>query len=378
MTTPRFPLRAALLGAALVLTAGAAAAQLPCGSVVTTDTVMIADLLCTSHDPALTVVGPATLDMDGHRVFGVNAGTGIALDGKGATLKNGAVRDFANGVRLGGGGKHKVQNVAASSNVANGFVIDSGNNRIVDSVARGNLMHGFLVFALVAPGGENLTVVANTITGSSAVNNKLRGFALSGAKGVYADNVATSNFDGGFQVGGTANVLSENVSSMNGGPGFDVTGTDTQLLDNLSAGDAGTAFQMPAQAGKKAKLLRNLAIDAHAGIAGGTDLRDNVVISTNGRGIDVAAPGHKLTGNTVVSAGEIGIFSHGGDSLVTKNRVFFTDEGTGLMIGVSPQVQISGNLALGSPIDVLDLDGTCDDHAWSDNVFTSSAQACVQ
>jgi len=105
----------ALVVGAIASQAGAQA-TVSCGSTIASDTKLESDLTC--QGPGLIVVS-AILDLNGHRVFGSNTGTGIALQGTGATVVNGSIRHFAEGVDM-SGVDPLVRNVTVADNSGHG------------------------------------------------------------------------------------------------------------------------------------------------------------------------------------------------------------------------------------------------------------------
>ena len=75
-----------------------------CGDTITKNTVLTANLPC-KVSPALIVEGPATLDLNGYTFSCTNDeySQGIAIYGKGATIKNGIVSGCTFGINNPGG-----------------------------------------------------------------------------------------------------------------------------------------------------------------------------------------------------------------------------------------------------------------------------------
>lgn len=371
----RLGIRSAVVSALVALASAPASAQVFCGAVITQNAVMLSDMLCPSDDPALTVVGPATLDMNGHRIFGGHSNLGILLDGKGATLKNGAVNEFRVGVRVGGSGGHKVDTVASIENEVHGFQVDSADNRVEHSVASFNRSIGFFVFSFRFPEQEVGFANGNALSDNVATFNGTWGFRLGGNDGSYQRNVASLN-EGGFLVEGGNNLLLRNTSQGNGGNGFEVTGTGHQVYENVSVGDDDIAFLAPDETDPKGKLVGNVAIEGDVGFQGGTTLVDNTTVGNWDGGIAVSTPGATLAGNAAVGIDRIGILVTGGDGEVSQNRTLANE--VGMVIGFSPGMTMSSNVAVGNDLDLVDLNASCTGHAWSKNTFSTATSACIQ
>jgi Right handed beta helix region len=376
MMISRLGIRNAVVSATLALASVPASAQVFCGAVVTQNEVMVTDILCPSDDPAVTVVGPATLDMNGHRIFGGHSNQGVLLDGKGATLKNGAVIEFRVGVHVSGSGGHTVDTVASRDNEAHGFQIDSAGNRVEHSVAYINGGIGFFVFSFRFPESRAGFANGNTLSDDVAVFSGSWGFRLGGNDGSYKRNLASENEGGGFLVEGTHNSLLHNSSHGNRGNGFEVSGTEHQLFENVSVSDYAIAFLLPEKTDKKSQLVSNVAISGDVGFQGGTTLMDNASVSNREGGISVSTAGAKITGNAVVGIDRMAIIATGGGSDVSRNRTLAND--VGMVIGFSPGMTMSSNLAVGNKLDLVDLNAFCTGHAWSKNVFSTASSACIQ
>ncbi|MFS0701623.1 right-handed parallel beta-helix repeat-containing protein [Cellulomonas sp. 179-A 4D5 NHS] len=69
-----------------------------CGGTITQDTVLAADLVCTEGD-GLRLVGPVTLDLDGHTISGPGSGTGVTTDSSvHGVVTGGTIRGWERGV----------------------------------------------------------------------------------------------------------------------------------------------------------------------------------------------------------------------------------------------------------------------------------------
>jgi hypothetical protein len=109
--------------AAVLATAEVAnAVTLSCGDTVGPGATIVVDADlngCTgAGTAALTVVGPVTLDLNGHelRCAAINPADGLHVIGEHARVVNGAVRACGYGVLVEGGGKHTLSGVNANAN----------------------------------------------------------------------------------------------------------------------------------------------------------------------------------------------------------------------------------------------------------------------
>ena len=201
----------------LCVTSTPSAIAVECGDTITTDTVLDADLElpCRSASGrALTVVGPARLDLNGFRVrcfadprFG--SAVGIQLEGRRAEVSNGAVSECGiAGIVLAGSGAHVVRNVLTErSSIGFDVALGSTGNTLID----------------------NITMACRT------------GFSVDGGKSHLVRNL-TAGSDVGFELrsGAERTELIANVAT-GGGDGFSVD-ADTMnvaLLGNASVGEYG-------------------------------------------------------------------------------------------------------------------------------------------
>lgn len=97
---------AVLVSLAVGGSARAAEAEVTCGSTVTTDVTLIADLVCASGDGIVLGTG-VTLDLGGHRLTGGGSGVGVSTSPDsigGNTIRNGTIENWQAGISLQSGG----------------------------------------------------------------------------------------------------------------------------------------------------------------------------------------------------------------------------------------------------------------------------------
>jgi len=191
---------------------------------------------CTTQS-ALTVQGPAILDLAGHVVSCNQSGggvIGINVVGSGAVVRNGRVLKCAEGVSVHGTGGHLIKNVLANDNEL-GFVVASAKNVLTNNGASANGT-GFWV----SSGGNGNGLLLNT-----AVSNIGDGFNLQGVSGnVLRSNTATSNADGFVLVAASGNGLVANEAFANATYGilltneFPTNSSKNAVEANVSLGNA--------------------------------------------------------------------------------------------------------------------------------------------
>ena len=219
----------------------AVAAPVSCGDTITADTTLHTDL--TGCPVAGLVIGAdgITLDLNGHTITGSlsgDAGIDNSAGHDGVTIKNGAVRNFTNGVFLEHATGNRVQRLTLASDKSsddadNGVLItDSDHNRI----ERNSIS-----------GAGNGVFLGNT-TDSTVDRNRVSGVNVGGV-GVYlfhADrnvvkrNALSNLVESGIVVdGGSENVLERNtiVRTQSESGALAIDGNDNLITANRSDHD---------------------------------------------------------------------------------------------------------------------------------------------
>jgi parallel beta-helix repeat protein len=305
-------------------------AEVSCGDVIGPNQVvsLTRDLgPCPAGPAALTVVGPATLDLNGFAVTCVPARsgrpTGIVAVGRRATVRNGSVQGCGTGVEVLGEGAHRIEGVTAAltddGGGGDGFVVESDGNRLLGNAAVQNGGNGFRV------------VVAdrNRLTGNVAFFNDRAGFEVQiGVGNVLQDNRASDNAIMGFHIdagpfspGGGRNTVKRNTSTGNQ-TGFYVDGEDGSRLTGNTAR---------------------------------TNRTDGIFL--------IFADRVKLAGNTSQDNGESGIVvAASDDTVVSRNTALNNDR--------APDTVQS--------FDLLETLTGCGTNRWRGNVFVTSNEPCIR
>ena len=274
------------MGAAIALSLGLSgtAQAVNCGDVIgPNETVVLGqDLLaCDDTAPtALTVIGPAMLDLNGYRVGCEDVDgngavpDGIALVGKKATVWNGQVENCREGVVVAGEGKHRVEEVTTTLNTRNGFHVASDGSRLYRNDADTNELNGFRV------DGDKNDLRDNAATTTLRFN----GFNVSGDKNKLRLNRAIANDAKGYNIGGDKNKLDQNIASHNDSEGFTVSGNKNTLRKNLATENGYHGYQLQ---GDKNKLIDNQALDnGRAGIRVQNGYEKNLIMKNTASGND--------------------------------------------------------------------------------------------
>jgi parallel beta-helix repeat protein len=300
-----------------------AAAQVRCGDVIgPNETVVLQGSVdnCGPGPAAVTVIGPATLDLNGFSVSCLPSGSetadGIVLVGKRVTLRNGTVQLCSTGVRVLGDGSHRIERVTAATSDGredDGFRIESDSNRLIENVALQNGNIGFVIF-------------------------------------------------------GNRNRLTDNRAFFNAGVGFAIFFTSRNTLrGNLASGNSADGFRL--SAGSRNSLVENTAVDNEVGINAsdevGLRLTANVARGNREDGIEfLFGSESRLLQNRVEDNAEHGIVVGGSAQiLVSRNTSLNNDRGD----NENPRFDL---VDIGQP--------NCGTNRWRGNVFVTSSPSCVQ
>jgi parallel beta-helix repeat protein len=353
-----------LLGVLAVATVVSATAARPeasvpwiaaCGSVLSGDEtyVLTEDVLdCDASAPAITVIGPATLRLNGHTVSCAlelddegqevpQEGTiGVRLEGKDAGLVGGGkpaqgngtpanlVTGCAQGVVLNGEGEHEVRGVSVTRSADGAFVIESDENKLVGNVVR------------QAEAWDD----SEPLEGS--------GFLVAGDKNKLQENVAADNDsddEAGFTVEGNENELKDNISKDNVGFGYLVLGHLNILRGNAALKNEQHGFVVGEEA--EGNVLKH-----NKSFENGDEPNDPEE-PTAASGFEIDGSGNELDDNIANRNGIYGIHLTGTahDNVISHNAVADNLEG-----------------------DLIDETLDCNSNEWHKNIFGTRSQGCIR
>lgn len=212
-----------LLAVMLTPAASSEVDVLECGTTITTDTTLQADLVDCPNNGILIGADGVTLDLNGHMIDGDAAefadcgerepcDMGVATNGHdGVTIENGSVREFAVGVYVGRARDARVEDVASSRHAFFGFVmVLAASSEIRDSSGDANPRpdgDGLGVF-----GSHDLRIVGNAFRG----NGQLGIHVEDSRNLLVARNLIAHNHDMGVLLEGDHNRLRRNRCVRNG------------------------------------------------------------------------------------------------------------------------------------------------------------------
>ncbi len=253
---------AAAVGASVPLAAGAQADAISCGTVVTSDVRLTADLLdCPGSGLVIGAPG-ITIDLAGHVVDGTGSGAGIDNEAghDDVSIVRGTVRDFQIGVHLFQTSGGRVERISARSNMLGVIIARSADVQLDTVQATGNVSNGIDVTfseriavrrSIAAGNGlsgivdrftEDSTYARNTVTGNSSP-----GLVLNGSDGVVAlRNLATANDSDGIELTLVEDaVLDRNTAAANSGNGIFVDQAGNSLTRNRAVDNLGVGIAAP-------------------------------------------------------------------------------------------------------------------------------------
>ena len=288
----------ATLIAALLLVLPASARAIECGDVVGPGGKIALDQdlsgCAGAGTPALTVVGPVTLDLAGYQIrcATLDSADGVEVLGSSARISNGSVRACKTyAIKLAGTGGHRVEDVSVRSSTGDGFLIESDKN---------------------------------SLSGVSSTNHTGAGYVVSGATASLRNCVATNDGDQGFRIESDGSKLQNNVAVNNSKEGYLVSGNGNKLSRNRASGNGNEGFELTGN-GNKLKGDSADRNSQHGVTVSGDDNRMDRVdaIDNVGNGFELAAgTGNRIKASTATSNGSDGIEISANNSRVQSNRAY--------------------------------------------------------
>jgi parallel beta-helix repeat protein len=283
----------------LATTSTALAAHVSCGDVITIDTKLDSDLIdCPQFGVSIGAPG-ITLDLNGHTIDGAqfsNSGVNDQAGFDDVTVKNGAIRQFSNGVALQGTTGVLLQDLSLEDNLSFGArLVGSDGNALERVSAHGNGLDGINLEGANANRIEDGEASANgyagvnlwhsdrsTITGVHVEANAQYGILIQDNSNADVDaNTLTGNvISGGFY-----GIVTSFVS-------------DSHIDDNFVSGASFTGIQLTDS--PRIVVRGNTVVESGEGLA---------LMNINVSGPD----GVRITGNTLSATGGIRFYRADGN-----------------------------------------------------------------
>jgi parallel beta-helix repeat protein len=305
----------AVLLAGLALAGPAAAVQ--CGETIgpNVSVTLSGTLVCDDVAHGLTIVGPASVTLDGLLIVcqdidqnGATPSSGLRILGRGVRVQGtadsgGATVFCRTGVEVAGDGRHKIEQVIAADGPGAGFAILSDRN---------------------------------TLKRNEASNNSI-GFSIQGLDNTLRNNTAENHESHGFYSRGDGTRLTGNLSFGSRWYGFSLYRVSRQrLTSNYASGSERTGFRVD--------------------FTEDSAFRKNSAIQNHGLGIDI----------------------QGGQRQVWAGNVVRQNESPGFWVNAG-QIRLTNNEAIGNgTYDILEYAPGCGTNIWRNNVFGTANRSCVQ
>jgi len=288
-------LASTLLAASASLTSVAAAQVFNCGDTIgpKAKVTLTADIeTCTSAtQPALTIIGPATVDMAGFRVRcdpNNPPAAGIQINGKGVKLRTGGVINCGTGagIFVAGEGKHKLEDfavedanndgirivsdkntlkrVSSNDNGGDGIELDGDGNKLEDVVTIGNGGDGF------ETDSDKNQFKRITATGNDATGMNFDGGMLNKVK----EGVFIGNDGDGINVATAGNKIEKSVVATNTGDGVEILADNTQLKKSRAYANTECGVDVTAQ---------NNTMSGNTSLGHGCDMNDDNATCDNNK-----------------------------------------------------------------------------------------------
>ena len=317
--------------------------QPACGQTITQSTTLTADIGPCPGNGLIVGADGITLDLGGHRIFGVEAKVDLAgvyvLNRTGVTVRNGVVSDFTAGVAIEGGSHNLVTGITARDNIGvpgtlygDGIaILSSTDNRVIGNHTYNNgPFAGIGIYSTVDNDHPRVTSgvsTRNLIDGNNSHDN------VTSRAGVV--NFAATEADGvRLEPGSVGNIVSNNQLWNNG-------------LDGVAAFNTAPD-----------NTIRNNQIFGNGRRTG----------ARRGDGIRVFGTAHRtiVEGNRVFNNGGNGIIIQSQSNTITFNQA----TGNGLLPPLNPA---NANTFT---YDLNDTNVNCDANVWFGNVYQTTRLAC--
>jgi parallel beta-helix repeat protein len=282
-------------------------AHVTCGQVISVDTTLDADLVCSNTDGIVIGADGITLDLNGHSIIQTEPESftaGVAITGhEGVTVQNGAIGLFRDGVFVNGGRTNTIRGLLLKSN---GFGVRLAGSRL--NVVTDNTVFGTGGTGILLSGADSNRITLNRLRTAAIFLSSLLGEASD-------NNLVKRNLvvGAGISVFGVSNTIRGNTVVRAPGTGIGAFVGSSSAADRTQiVGNAVTAAGVLVET-----IGTGILIEADDVVVTG-----NTVTAASLSGILVtdSAAGTVLTGNTAESNGEHGIRVRSADATLTGNH----------------------------------------------------------
>jgi hypothetical protein len=293
-----------------------------------------------------------SLDLRGFTLAGVpGALDGIRLSGRGASIANGVIRDWDDGIDATSGIEARYERLTVRDNAVFGIRADA-YSLITDCIAfsngigissAGNTSISHCVSSLNSQAGFYLAAPSITLSDCNAVANFYGVFAQ-GSDAIISRCTFAQNLSDGIYVSGAGVIVEDCVARENDGVQINVPANGTTVRGCTVQSSPGDGIYMTGTDnwihGNTLSGLGQEAIE----VAGAARNRvDGNAISNSATGIRSGGTQTVIENNTVASASVAGVFAHGTSCVVEGNTV--VGSGVGLGAGANLGCTIVRNVA---------------------------------
>jgi hypothetical protein len=238
-----------VLAATLIVAPAGTAADggISCGTTVTVDTILAENLVRCPGDGLVVAGDGVTLDLAGHTVGGLGAGSGITVTGANVTVRNGVVMHFQQGVNVARSGNQATLTQLALKQNGTGLEVGPDltgptQGTVSDSELTANDLDGVFL------NGTFWTIQGTTIARNG--RDGIHGY-LDAVRQTVVGNRINENAGNGISFTSQDDGLriADNVASKNGGDGIHVDTSTAQITGNTTRANQGTGIWVHEDAG---------------------------------------------------------------------------------------------------------------------------------
>lgn len=313
------------------------------------------------EDPAITIIGPAKLNLNGKTLSGNGDNVCIQINGEGAKVWNGTVTNCMDGVVIAGTGRHKVFRIRSMYNDGIGFKVDedSNDNWLSENEAIGNTKENFLI---------EKESDGNYLIENKAEDGEDRGYFVRGSNNHLYKNKANGNLDdalrirngnnnevihnifngsegeAGVKIDSNGNIVRKNLIKQND-RGIRIRSNDNEVIKNIITSNGGEGIRVELENDSEPPSPSS-----------NNTISSNIILNNGQQGIRVEeSSSNTISSNMVLNNGEDGIRVEAG---ANENDIFY-------------------NFVLGNETDLKDENENCDSNSWYKNFARTGEPSCT-
>jgi parallel beta-helix repeat protein len=366
------------------------------------------NLNCPDDDPAITIIGPATLNLKSNTLSGVpvcededdcNLNDCIRIEGDGAKVWNGRVANCADGVVIAGTGRHQVFRITSMDNDKTGFKLDedSNDNWLTENEAIYNKKENFLI----EKKSNNNHLIKNI-----AKDGEDRGYYVRGSNNRLYKNKAYGNLNDALRIrNGTDNIVIHNIfNNTESEAGIKIDSKGNIVRKNfIKQNDRGIRIRSNDNEVVKNIIINNSSEGIRVELDNNTDtpssnniISSNLILNNGQEGIRVEdSSSNFISKNIIKNNGFIEsdpeairdglkLEKEAYENTLTKNFVF-NNNGNGIYVeegstgnSIMRNIVFSNGDDIDDYFDLNDGNDDCVSNEWKRNLFRTSNLECIQ